>query len=166
MPFWGFFTLLTSIFVPVGSNWVFLNVSRRALSCPWTQNFFFFTNEQIRSKQSSIFDRNQSDWAGMGTFGGSWTTPKMSQTCSYMLYIHVLVHYKISGTSNELGKGGFGNFVDTTTLSFHIDPFINYTTGHLNVTKKIQFLPCGAKGTGFRRLATKRNGPKRSGEKK
>ena len=128
--------------------------------------FFFFTNEQIRSKQSSIFDRNQSDWAGMGTFGGSWTTPKMSQTCSYMLYIHVLVHYKISGTSNELGKGGFGNFVDTTTLSFHIDPFINYTTGHLNVTKKIQFLPCGAKGTGFRRLATKRNGPKRSGEKK
>ena len=90
----------------------------------------------------------------------------MSQTCSYMLYIHVLVHYKISGTSNELGKGGFENFVDTTTLSFHIDPFINYDTGHFNVPQKSQFSPCGAKDAGFRRLALIGSLPKRSGEKK
>ena len=165
MLFWGFYSLEASTFVPGSPKWVFLCVSQRALSWLFNQNRKIFTNNQIRSKQSSIFDRNQSDGAGMGTFGGSWTTPKMSQTCSYMLYIHVLVHYKISDTSNELGKGGFENFVDTTTLSFHIDPFINYDTGHFNVPQKSHFLPCGAEDTGFRRLAPRGSLPKRSGEK-
>ena len=88
----------------------------------------------------------------------------MSQTCSYMLYIHVLVHYKAPGASNEVGKGGFGILVDTTTSIFHIDPFINYDTVHFNVSQKFQFLPCGAKDTGFRRLWPRGSSPKRSGE--
>ena len=69
-----------------------------------------------------------------------------------MLYIHVLVHINAPGASNELGKGGFENLVDTTTLSFHIDPFINYDTVHFNVFHKFQFVPCGAKDTGMRRI--------------
>ena len=83
-----------------------------------------------------------------------------------MLYIRVLVHNKAPGASNELGKGGFENLVDTTTLSFHIDPFINYNTVHFNVSWKSQFLPCGAKLLGFGRISTRRAGPKRSGGKK
>ena len=52
----------------------------------------------------------------------------------------------------------------TTTLTFHIDPFINYDTALFNVPQKLKLYQCEAKDTGFRRLAPRRSSPKRSGE--
>ena len=88
VPFWGCFTLPTSIFLPAGPKGVFLCVSRRALSAWWRQNLKIFTNRHKKSIKSVFSGHFRPHGHIYGVYLESPITSKLIQNPSDTLHMH------------------------------------------------------------------------------